>query len=754
MSFGSLSLSKLRLSHQFGALIGIVTLGFVIYGAVSLKALQELRVNGPIYEEIVQGKDLVADILPPPEYIIEPYLVTFEMGLARTPDALDTLVKRFETLAREYALRRVFWLDAALDPTLKQTFLDGAQEPAAEFFRIAHEAFIPALQRGEPAAASEVREQLTAAYQAHRAQIDRTVALAQARNQASEAFARKQTTTNTVWLAVAFTVSTALAILFAVKMTRTLRRQLGGEPAYATEIATKMAAGEVMDIQVRNGDTESLLAAMKRMVDTFRGFVTAQQENAAQHAAGMIDHQIPTKQFRGIYGEMAQSINTLVRSHIDVKMRVVEVVSRYAVGDLSVDMDRLPGQKAQITAAIDSVKASLQAVNGQIQELVTAAVAGDFKARGEAERFQFEFKEMIDGLNQLMSISDQGLGEVSRILDALAQGDLTQRIDGDYQGTFGTLQQDANTTVMRLREVVAQIKDATEEIDRAAREIAAGNQDLSGRTEAQAGSLEETASAMEEQSAAVKQNAENARLANELAVASNNSVSRGGETVKRVVATMGEIQEGSNQIADIISVIDGIAFQTNILALNAAVEAARAGEQGRGFAVVATEVRALAQRSATAAKEIKSLIGDSLSRVEGGVKLADEAAVAMGEVVGTFQRMTTLINEISAASREQSTGIDQVAQAIGQMDQMTQQNAALVEEAAAAAESLGEQTQGLVGTVSLFRLTEEDASASAVAVRAVSPQHVTRLPRTAHAPAAFTRHPILQAQAEEVFEEY
>jgi methyl-accepting chemotaxis protein len=640
------------------------------------------------------------------------------------------------------------------DGEAKNLLLNKAYLPGREFLDLQLKQFIPALQRGDAKTAEAVRQQMAEKYAQHRSAIDELVNV-------STAFATKQEQEATEAVQLKSSLAIGLLVVFlalgvfaAWRITLALMGQLGGEPAYAAEIANKMAAGELMEIELKAGDSESLLASMKRMVEMFKGFVAGQAENAKQHDVGMIDHLIAAEKFPGVYGEMAKSINELVQSHIAVKMKVVEVVKRYALGDLSVDMDRLPGQKAQITAAIDGVKASMKAVNGQIKGLVDAAVAGDFKARGEAEKFQYEFKEMIEGLNRLMEVSDVGLGEVSRILDGLAKGDLTQHIDGNYQGTFGKLQDDSNTTVARLQEVISRIKEATEAIDTAAKEIAAGNQDLSSRTEEQASSLEETASSMEELNATVKQNAENARQANELAKKSNEAVSRGGEAVRRVVTTMGDIQDSSKKIADIIGVIDSIAFQTNILALNAAVEAARAGEQGRGFAVVATEVRNLAQRSATAAKEIKGLIAESVEKVEGGAKLVGQAGTAMDEVVVSFQQVASLVTEISGASREQSSGIEQVTQAVSQMDEVTQQNAALVEEAAAAAESLEEQARGLVQAVSTFRLAAGGTNLPAVALRDVTPKRLAKPAAKSGKSATKQLPPAKLAQSEDEWEEF
>ena len=297
------------------------------------------------------------------------------------------------------------------------------------------------------------------------------------------------------------------------------------------------------------------------------------------------------------------------------------------------------------------------------------------------------------------------MGDIGGMLTRLSQGDLTHKIDTEYQGMLGRLKDDANVTVDNLQEIIYSIKSATDAINTAAQEIASGNQDLSSRTEQQASSLEETASSMEELTSTVRQNADNARQANELANSAQLVAEKGGQVVGLVVETMGAIHESSSKISDIISVIDGIAFQTNILALNAAVEAARAGEQGRGFAVVATEVRNLAQRSAAAAREIKGLISDSVDKVQTGGRLVDQAGQTMEEVVASIQRVAKIMADISSATREQSAGIEQVGLAVTQMDEMTQQNAALVEQAAAAAESLEEQARNLSQSVSVFRLS-------------------------------------------------
>ncbi len=499
-----------------------------------------------------------------------------------------------------------------------------------------------------------------------------------------------------------------LGVLLAGVIGFVLIRGINRSISQAVNVAEGIAAGRLdQHIEVTGRDEISvLLQAMRKMVEVLNGFAAAQQQMKKQHDAGAISYRIPAGQFPGSYGEIAAATNELVAAHIAIKMRVVEIITRYAQGDLSVDMDRLPGEKAKVTEAMDKVKASLQAINNEIKLLVDGAVAGDFSRRGNADKYQHEFRKMVDGLNQLMHICETGLKDVIRIMDALAEGDLTQKITNEYQGMFAQVKDDSNITVTQLTGIISQIKEAAELIGTASKEIADGNTDLSQRTEEQAANLEETAASMEELTSTVKQNADNARQANQLATSASDVAVKGGEVVSQVVQTMSAINDSSKKIVDIISVIDGIAFQTNILALNAAVEAARAGEQGRGFAVVATEVRTLAQRSAAAAREIKELIGNSVHKVEDGTQLVDQAGRTMEEVVLSVKRVTDIMGEISAASQEQSLGIEQVNQAITQMDEITQQNAALVEQAAAASESMREQAEQLARAVAAFKLEQ------------------------------------------------
>ncbi|MBN6101635.1 CHASE3 domain-containing protein [Xanthomonas sp. CFBP 8703] len=507
-------------------------------------------------------------------------------------------------------------------------------------------------------------------------------------------------------------IGSLIAVLVAVGMGLVIRRQLVKRMGQAISVADAIASGNLDNaIDTRSRDeTGRLLLSMNKMQTQLQAVLAAQTEMAQRHDAGQISYRMDAKAFPGQYGRMVHDSNELAGSHIAVKMRLAQIMGRYAIGDFSEDMDRLPGEKAVLTETMDTVKQNLTAMNREISQLATAAAAGDFSVRGDAERFQYDFRAMVDNLNQLMATADGNLQSLSTLLQSIAAGDLTARMHGEFQGVFARMRDDANATSEQLAAIVGRIQTAALSINSASSEIATGNDDLSRRTEQQAASLEETAASMEELTSTVKQNAEHARQANQLAVGAAAVASQGGDVVGQVVTTMSGIETSSKKIADIISVIDGIAFQTNILALNAAVEAARAGEQGRGFAVVASEVRTLAQRSANAAKEIKSLIDDSVSQVSNGSALVRQAGQTMTEIVSSVQRVTDIMGEISAASQEQYAGIEQVNQTVTQMDEATQQNAALVEEATAAARSMEEQARELTETVAVFKIDDAPAT--------------------------------------------
>ncbi|MEI7843710.1 MAG: methyl-accepting chemotaxis protein [Gallionellaceae bacterium] len=437
--------------------------------------------------------------------------------------------------------------------------------------------------------------------------------------------------------------------------------------------------------------------------------------SAAKLMGGSIDafHKNPAHQ-----KSMLESLKSVHRTQVVVGGRTFALAASPVINE----------RGTRLGAALEwNDRTNEVAVEKEVAAIVEGAVLGDFTQRIDMQGKEGFFKQLGEGINKLMQTSDTGLQEVVRMLGALASGDLTDRITNEYHGTFGQLKDDSNATSDKLKEIIGQIRDATDTINTASKEIASGNTDLSQRTEEQASSLEETAASMEELTATVKQNAENAKQANQLSQTASSVAEKGGAVVQQVVGTMTSINESSRKIVDIISVIDGIAFQTNILALNAAVEAARAGEQGRGFAVVAAEVRNLAQRSAAAANEIKHLIDDSVGKVGEGSKLVSQAGETMAEIVNAVKRVTDIMSEISAASAEQSQGIEQVNQAITQMDEVTQQNAALVEEAAAAAESLEEEAHSLARSVSVFKLDDSNQ-------HRVAASHVVARPPVARAP--------------------
>ncbi|WP_326540714.1 methyl-accepting chemotaxis protein [Pseudorhodoferax sp.] len=526
-------LRQLKLSARLGVLIGIFALGFVLSGAWAFKTLDTLKVNGPIYDRIVQGKDLIADILPPPEYIIESYLLVLQ--LSRTSDAprQQALAARIRELKGQFDDRHAFWQKQELESPMRGLLLEEAYKPAVEFYRVAFEQLMPAVQANDAPAAGSATERLGVLYEEHRVAIDKVVALATERVARDEEQARALIRRDSALMLGIMLVAMVAAVLVALAVARSITAPL----RHAVKVAKVVASG-VLNSRIR---------------------VRYQDEP-------------------------------------------------------------------------DQLLRALQEMNGSLQR------------------------------------------------------------------------------------IVGEVRSGADNIATATSEIARGNDDLSMRTERQASALQQTAAAMEQLTSTVRQNSDSARQANQLVQTAAEVAQRGGRAVSEVVQTMQSINASSKKVVEIISVIDGIAFQTNILALNAAVEAARAGEQGRGFAVVASEVRSLAQRSAGAAKEIKALINDSVQQVEAGSTLVARAGSTMDEVVHSVERITGIMAEISAASAEQISGLEQINTAITEMDSTTQQNAALVEEAAAAASSLRSEAHKQAHVVGIFQLDGHGTGAPKLAL--------------------------------------
>ena len=495
-----------------------------------------------------------------------------------------------------------------------------------------------------------------------------------------------------------------------------------------------------------NGDFNTLKNNLNTAIDSVNALVADANILAKAAVEGKLETRADATKHQGDFRRIVTGVNNTLDAVINPLNVAAGYVDRISKGDIPPKItDTYNGDfntlKSNLNTCVDAVNALVADAN----LLARAAVDGKLETRADAAKHQGDFRKIVAGVNGTLDSIVEPINEVVRVMGALANSDLTEKITANYQGTFATLCDNVNISVNNLGQAVSTIKEATDSINTAAKEISAGNADLSHRTEQQAASLEETAASMEELASTVKQNVDNAKQANQMAVEASKVAIKGGNVVQQVVGTMSAINESSGKIVDIISVIDGIALQTNILALNAAVEAARAGEQGRGFAVVASEVRNLAQRSAAAAKEIKGLISDSVEKVDDGSKLVGEAGKTMEEIVASVKRVTDIMAEIAAASVEQSSGINQVNQAVTQMDEVTQQNAALVEQAAAAAESLEEQASTLSDTVAQFHI-DSSSRHSAAPRRTGSMQVVTHKP--AAMPAVKTAKPSQESDDE------
>ncbi|MBB4732857.1 methyl-accepting chemotaxis protein [Xanthomonas arboricola] len=649
----------------------------------SVKQRYAINFRGSVHDRAIALRDVVLLDDPAERHTAEQSIDKLAADYARSAKPLDDMIAASTDAEEKAILQRIKAIEQRTMPLIAQVraFRDGADKPHAE---------------------QRLLQQARPAFVAWLASINAFIDLQEAKNRA----AAKDAVTTARGFAMLMVVSTVIALLLGATIAWLLTRSVVLPLRQSLRLAERINDGDLrsQDLPTSKDESGQLLRAMQQMQRRLQDVISAQRSMAARHDAGEISYRTDAQQFPGEYGHMVQDTNALVHAHVQTQLRMTEVMGSYAIGDLAPEIEQYPGEKAAITATMQQVKQNLRAINAQIQQLTQAACAGNFALRGQPEKFEHDFRLMVENLNTMMATSDTNLARFSDLLRCIADGDLTVRMTGNFHGVFASMRDDANSTVHRLTDIVTHIQTTSNSIGFAAEDIASGNQELSRRSEQQAASLEETAASMEELTSTVKQNAEHAGRANQLALGAAAIASEGRDVVGQVIEQMSGIEASSRRIADIISVIDGIAFQTNILALNAAVEAARAGEQGRGFAVVASEVRTLSHRSSDAAKEIKRLIDDSVQRVADGATLVHKAGTTMGEVVTSVQHVTDIMGHISAASQEQAGGIEQVNLTIAQMDETTQQNVSLVEAASTAARSLEAHSTQLTQAVEVFKV--------------------------------------------------
>jgi len=479
-------------------------------------------------------------------------------------------------------------------------------------------------------------------------------------------------------------------------------------------------------------DFNNIKNNLNSLINTFDSFVAAQREMASKHNQGWIDDEISADQFPGIYGQMADSINVLVKSHIAVKMKIVEVVSRYSIGDFSVDMDRLPGKKAMITESIDKVKNSLRKLNEEITDLSQAAVDGNLTKRADFTKYQYSFREMVLGINKILDSVTVPINEGVKVLQLMATGNLTERINSEFKGEHALIKNSINTVANSLNKALEEVSEAVDATASASNQITSSTEEMAAGSQEQTQQTTEVASAVEEMTKTILENTKNATFAAGAAKAAGDKAKEGGkvvsetingmnkisEVVKKSAETVQELGKSSDQIGEIVQVINDIADQTNLLALNAAIEAARAGEQGRGFAVVADEVRKLAERTTKATKEIAAMIKQiqqdtnnavvsmeqGTEEVEKGKVLANRAGDSLKEIVSASEKVLDIVAQVAAASEEQSTTAELISKNLEAINTVSQESASGTQQIAKASEDLNRLTLNLENLISRFTL--------------------------------------------------
>ncbi len=611
---------NLSVRTKLYCLVLVFGVSFAGFGFSAYRTLELVKVNGPYYARIVQGKDLIADVLPPPEYLIESYLVVLQMLDEAERPALDALVRRSRELHRDYEARHEYWVQELEPSTMKDALVERSYRPALEFFEIYERDFLPRILAGDAEAARGVASgALKQKYATHRAAVDEVVRLATAEAQKVEAETASMTSSGTLEFAVCGLVALLLAGFLGLLLTRLICSPL----ALAMKALDGLAAGDTtLDVDYESRDE---------------------------------------------IGALAQACRRL--------------------------------------------KATILGVAQQTRSLIDAARKGDLSARGDVTKFQGIYAELVQGANDMTAAVAAPIDEAARVLERVAEGDLTVRVSGQYQGEYQRIKLALNTAVQALGVALGELRGSADHIGAASTEVSSAGRDVATGASRQAGSLEEVSAALQTLTATCRHTASGVEQTRQRTDAARQSAQQGLEGMEQLSRAVQEIKNRSDETARIVKTIDEIAFQTNLLALNAAVEAARAGDSGRGFAVVAEEVRSLAMRSAEAARTTSALIDASVQSADGGVALNRSVLDALRDVYQRVTEVSGLMGDFASATSQQSQGLTQISRTVEGVSEVTQQNAAASEQFAGSANDVAAQVAQMRGVVAGFRIPDASGGA-------------------------------------------
>jgi methyl-accepting chemotaxis protein len=680
--------NNLKIAQKFGAFTVIIFVSLILFSFYSFQTIEKVKVNGPLYSQIVQGKDLIADILPPPEYLIESYLVLNQITFEKDPEVIKQLIEKSKSLEDDYYIRHKFWTDNLEEGQIKKTMIADSYTPAIEFFRIKNDLFLPAIKSGNiDEAKLLLTTSLKDSYNKHRAAIDKVVELANISNSTIESEVKDVLGTRILYFLIFLGIISLVFLFLPLKMTKSIKNPVNE----LKEAANKIAVGDV-DIKI-------------------------------------------TTQSKDEIGELSLAFEQMA-DNIRTQSLMAEKISE---GDLSFEIVE-KSEKDILSKSLKKVSSELKELVNEAGMLTDAAIEGRLSTRGNSGKFKGGYKDIVSGVNSTLDAVVVPIQDGLEVLSVLATGDLTARMNKSYNGDYQKLKNSINTVAESLNKALKEIQEAVEATASATIQISSRSEEMATGSQEQNTQTLEIAGAIEEMTKTIIETSRNASIAADNSKKANDNVQKGAAIIEETKKGMEKIVSStadtgkiisslakmSDQIGEITQVIDDIADQTNLLALNAAIEAARAGEQGRGFAVVADEVRKLAERTTKATKEIADTIrtiqieakeadksmAEAGQNVMYGMELTEQVSFALKEILGVNTKVTDMVNQVAAASEEQSATAEQISKNIESISSVSQQSSTGTQQIAKAADGLNQLTNKLQILVEQFNLDDKASNYS------------------------------------------